>query len=69
MSIVKLSDGTLRSSNCTFFTPNVTPKLRCPHCGVLYEDYIDVLSFCDKSTNELLCNECGTSLVSYDNKE
>lgn len=59
MSIIKESDGTLRSSDSVFYGPSKNPILRCPKCGVVYDSFIDLVSL-DK--NDLLCNECGTPL-------
>lgn len=59
MSIIKESDGTLRSSDSVFYGPSKNSILRCPKCGVVYDSFIDLVSL-DK--NDLLCNECGTPL-------
>lgn len=59
MSIIKESDGTLRSSDSVFYGPSKNSILRCPKCGVKYDSFIDLVSL-DK--NDLLCNECGTPL-------
>jgi len=60
MSIIKESDGTLRSSNSVVFGPSKNSILKCPKCGVVYDSFLDVASLLDK--NDLLCNECGTPL-------
>ena len=59
MSIIKESDGTLRSSDSVFYGPSKNSILRCPKCGVVYDSFIDLVSL---NKNDLLCNECGTPL-------
>lgn len=64
MSIIKLSDGTLRSNKSVCFTPYAILKFKCPHCGVVYESYNDIVSWME-GKNKILCNECCTTLDKF----
>lgn len=69
--IITSSNGHKVSSK----SPNLTPKnpqYKCPNCSCVYENILDIESCLDKelaTENQnppLLCNECGTELVSFE---
>lgn len=69
--IVISSNGYKVSSKSVHLMPK-NPQFRCPNCGCVYEIVLDIKSCFDKklaTENQnppLLCNECGTELVSFE---
>ncbi len=69
--IVTSSNGFKVSSKSVHLTPK-NPQFRCPNCGCIYENVLDIKSCFDKElatenlNPPLLCNECGTELVSFE---
>ena len=69
--IVTSSNGYKVSSKSANLTPK-NPQYKCPNCGCVYEILLDIESCFDKefaSENQnppMLCNECGTELVSHE---
>ena len=40
-----------------------TPRYKCPKCGCVYYEEIDV--FIDPDKNAYTCQECGTELITF----
>jgi len=66
--IIKTPKGNLASSQSAILESDKVPMFRCPRCGSMYHNAIDVVSFLDNESNDFLCNECGTvlELVSHE---
>ncbi len=69
--IMTSSNGYKVSSKSAQLTPK-NPLFRCPNCGCVYENILDIESCFDKElvtenpNPPLLCNECRTELVSFE---
>ena len=69
--IITSSNGYKVSSKSVHLTPK-NPLFKCPNCGCVYENVLDIKSCFDKklaTENQnppLLCKECGTELVSFE---
>ena len=69
--IITSTNGYKVSSKSAHLMPN-NPQYKCPNCGCVYENILDIESCFDKeiaTENQnppLLCNECSTELVSFE---
>ena len=69
--VITSSNGYKVSSKSAHLMPN-NPQYKCPNCGCVYENILDIESCFDKeiaTENQnppLLRNECSTELVSFE---
>lgn len=68
--IINSSKGYKVSSESANLDPQ-NPNYKCPRCGCVYQNIIDIKSLYDKryETEDhnppMLCNECGSELVDF----